>query len=94
MRAVERLAGEGFGKGEIVERLGFNNPATFDSRLVRASQHTGKPIPAFKARSSRSRAGGAGPSNGRRAAPAARREEPAAEAAPRQPRLVKGRRGR
>ena len=51
LKAVERLAGEGYGKGEIAERLGFKNPSTFSGRLVRASQQTGTPIPAFRSRS-------------------------------------------
>jgi hypothetical protein len=55
LKEVERLAGEGYGKGEIAERLGFKNPTTFESRLVKASQQTGKPVPAFKGRASRSR---------------------------------------
>ena len=49
LNEVERLAGEGLRRAEIAERLGFKNPTTFSSRLVRASQQTGKPIPAFKA---------------------------------------------
>jgi hypothetical protein len=57
LKEVERLAGEGYGKGEIAERLGFKNPTTFESRLVKASQQTGKPVPAFKGRASRSRKG-------------------------------------
>jgi hypothetical protein len=52
---VERLAGEGYGKGEIAERLGFKSPTTFDARLVKASQRTGKPIPAFGGHATRSR---------------------------------------
>lgn len=55
LKEVERLAGNGYGKGEIAERLGFKNPTTFDSRLVKASQQTGRPIPAFKGRAVRSR---------------------------------------
>jgi hypothetical protein len=55
LKEVERLAGEGYGKGEIAERLGFKNPTTFDSRLVKASQLTGRPIPAFRVRATRSR---------------------------------------
>lgn len=55
LKEVGRLAGEGYGKGEIAERLGFKNPTTFDSRLVKASQQTGKPIPVFKGRATRSR---------------------------------------
>jgi hypothetical protein len=55
LKEVERLAGEGYGKGEIAERLGFKNPTTFDSRLVKASQQTGRPIPAFRGRATRLR---------------------------------------
>jgi hypothetical protein len=49
LKEVERLAGEGLRRAEIAERLGFKDPTRFSSRLVRASQQTGKPIPAFKA---------------------------------------------
>jgi hypothetical protein len=55
LKEVERLAGKGYGKGEIAGRLGFKNPTTFESRLVKASQQTGKPVPAFKGRATRSR---------------------------------------
>lgn len=55
LKDVERLADEGYSKGEIAERLGFRSTTTFSSRLVKASQHARKPIPAF-----RTRAGGAG----------------------------------
>jgi hypothetical protein len=55
LKEVERLAGEGHGKGEIAERLGFKSPTTFDSRLVMASQRTGMSIPAFRGRATRSR---------------------------------------
>jgi hypothetical protein len=51
MRRVEQLAAEGYHKGEIAERVGIKNVTTFTARLVRASQQTGKPIPAFKPRS-------------------------------------------
>jgi antitoxin component of MazEF toxin-antitoxin module len=51
LKEVERLAGEGYGKGDIAERLGFRNLSTFSGRLVRASQQTGKPVPVFRARS-------------------------------------------
>ena len=51
LKEVEKLAGEGYGKGEIAERLGFRNPSTFSGRLVRASQQTGTPIPACRSRS-------------------------------------------
>jgi hypothetical protein len=45
LKEAERLAGEGYGKGEIAERLGFKNPTTFESRLVKASQQTASPFP-------------------------------------------------
>ena len=50
MRRVEQFATEGYPKGEIAERVGIKNATTFTARLVRASQQTGKPIPAFKRR--------------------------------------------
>ncbi len=50
LKEVEKLAGEGYAKGEIAERLGFKNPTTFEGRLVKASQRTGRPVPAFAAR--------------------------------------------
>ena len=50
MRRVEQLAAEGHPKGEIAERVGIKNMTTFTARLVRASQQTSKPIPAFKHR--------------------------------------------
>jgi hypothetical protein len=127
LKEVERLAGEGLGKGEIAERLGFKSPTTFDSRLVKASQRTGKPIPVFKRRASRSRKSvdrvpvrarsgdrafgaylpqeplerlGAKPGDTltvnvsrRRIVLVVEGAEQATEASPRQPRLVKGRKG-
>jgi len=50
MRRVEQLAAEGCPKVEIAGRVGIKNMTTFTARLVRASQQTGKPIPAFKVR--------------------------------------------
>lgn len=50
MRRVEQLAAEGCPKGEFAQRVGIKNMTTFTARLVRASQQTGKPIPAFKRR--------------------------------------------
>jgi hypothetical protein len=125
LKEVERLAGEGYGKGEIAGRLGFKNPTTFESRLVKASQQTGKPVPAFKGRATRSRKSvervrvtarggdrafgaylpqeplerlGVKPGDTlsvnvsrRRIVLAVEGEEQAAEAGPRQPRLIKGR---
>ena len=127
LKEVERLAGEGYGKGEIAKRLGFKNPTTFDARLVKASQLTGKPIPALSVRASRSRKAvdrvrvtarggdkafgaylpqeplerlGAKPGDTlsvnvsrRRMVLAVASEDKAAEARPRQPRLIKGRKG-
>jgi len=127
LKEVERLAGEGYGKGEIAERLGFKNPTTFESRLVKASQRTGKPIPAFRGRATRSRKSvdrvrikarggdrafgaylpqeplerlGAKPGDTltvnvsrRRIVLAVESGEKAAEAGPRHPRLIKGRKG-
>jgi AraC-like DNA-binding protein len=49
LREAERLAGEELRRAEIAKRLGFKSPTTFDSRLVKASQQTGKPVPSFKA---------------------------------------------
>jgi bifunctional DNA-binding transcriptional regulator/antitoxin component of YhaV-PrlF toxin-antitoxin module len=48
LKEVEKLAVEGSGKGEIAGRLGFKNTTTLTGRLVRASQQTGKPIPAIR----------------------------------------------
>jgi hypothetical protein len=127
LKEVERLAGEGYGKGGIAERLGFKNSTTFESRLVKASQQTGKPVPAFKGRATRSRKSvervrvtarggdrafgaylpqeplerlGVKPGDTlsvnvsrRRIVLEVENEKVAAEAGPRQPRLVKGRKG-
>ena len=60
LHEVEKLAAEGYGKGEIAQRLGFKNPATFSGRLIRASQQTGKPIPAFRGGSRTAHSKGAG----------------------------------
>jgi bifunctional DNA-binding transcriptional regulator/antitoxin component of YhaV-PrlF toxin-antitoxin module len=48
LKEAARLAGDGYGKGEIAQQLGFKNTTTLTGRLVKASQQTGKPIPAFK----------------------------------------------
>lgn len=50
LHEVERLAGEGLGRKEIAERLGFKSAYAFNHRLVKSSQQTGKPIPAFRSR--------------------------------------------
>ena len=49
LQEVERLADEEYDKGAIAERLGFRNPTTFDGRLVKASQQSGKSVPVFRA---------------------------------------------
>ena len=50
-RAVEKgssFAKQGMTQKEIAGELGFKTPFTLNFRLVRASQATGKPVPAFK----------------------------------------------
>jgi len=47
MRDVEQLAAEGLSRREMVTRLGLKNDSTLIFRLVKASQHTGKPIAVF-----------------------------------------------
>lgn len=48
LKTVGSLAKQGLTQKEIAERLGFSATVTLNFRLVRASQVTGKPIPAFK----------------------------------------------
>jgi antitoxin component of MazEF toxin-antitoxin module len=50
LRQVKQLAAARHSKSAIAARLGMKNDATFTSRLVRASQLTGKPIPTFQRR--------------------------------------------
>ncbi len=47
-KKVDSLAKQGLTQKQIAEQLGFKTAFTLNSRLVRASQATGKPIPAFK----------------------------------------------
>ena len=47
-KKVDSLAKQGLTQKQIAEQLGFKTPYTLNNRLVRASQATGKPIPAFK----------------------------------------------
>ncbi len=47
MKTVASLAKQGMTQKQIAEELGFKTPFTLSSRLVKASQATGKPIPAF-----------------------------------------------
>ena len=80
LRDVEHLAAEGLSRREMVKRLGLKNDSTLVLRLVRASQQTGKAMPAFgrsvkKLRISSASDDGRGQRN----------------AGPRPPRLIKGR---
>ncbi len=47
-KKVDSLAKQGLTQKQIAEQLGFKTPFTLNNRLVRASQATCKPIPAFK----------------------------------------------
>jgi hypothetical protein len=48
LHRVEELAAEGHGKGEIAKLLGLKSTMTLNSRLVKASQQSGRPIPLFR----------------------------------------------
>ncbi len=48
LKQVDSLAKQGLTQKQIAKELGFSTTFTLNSRLVRASQATGKPIPAFK----------------------------------------------
>jgi len=48
LKKVASLAKQGLTQKEIAEQLGFSARVTLNSRLVRASQETGKPVPAFR----------------------------------------------
>ena len=48
LKQVASLAKQGLTQKQIAEQLGFKTPFTLNSRLVKASQATGKPIPAFQ----------------------------------------------
>ena len=45
---VKSLAKQGLTQKQIATELGFKTPFTLSSRLVKASQITGKPVPAFR----------------------------------------------
>ncbi len=45
---VKTLAKQGLTQKQIATELGFKTPFTLNSRLVKASQATGKPVPAFR----------------------------------------------
>jgi len=45
---VKTLAKQGLTQKQIATELGFKTPFTLNNRLVRASQASGKPVPAFR----------------------------------------------
>jgi len=45
---VKTLVKQGLTQKQIADELGYSTTFTLNSRLVKASQATGKPIPAFK----------------------------------------------
>ena len=48
LKKVASLAKQGMTQKQIVGELGFKTPFALSNRLVKASQATGKPVPAFK----------------------------------------------
>ena len=48
LNKVKSLAKQGLTQKQIAAELGFKTPFTLNSLLVKASQITGKPIPAFR----------------------------------------------
>ena len=53
LKKVAALAKRDLTQKQIAEEIGFQNTTTLHSRLVKASQITGKPVPAFKSRGGR-----------------------------------------
>ncbi len=51
LKTVGTLARQGLTQKEIAEQLGFKTTFTLNNRLVKASQASGKPVPAFGGRS-------------------------------------------
>ncbi len=45
---VKTLAKQGLTQKQIATELGFKTPFTLNSRLIKASQASGKPVPAFR----------------------------------------------
>ena len=82
LRDVQKLADEGLSRRELVTRLGLKNDSTLVFRLVRASQQTGKAIPAFGRRV-----------KNRRIIPASNFSQEQRNTGPRPPRLIKRRAG-
>ena len=48
LKKVASFAKKGMTQKQIMGELGFKTPFTLSNRLVKASQATGKPVPAFK----------------------------------------------
>ena len=48
LKKVASFAKQGMSQKQIMGELGFKTPFTLSNRLVKASQATGKPVPAFK----------------------------------------------
>lgn len=48
LKTVGSLAKQGLTQKEIAKELGYSTTFTLNNRLVRASQATGKPVPAFR----------------------------------------------
>ncbi len=48
LEKVKSLATQGLTQKQIAQQLGFKTTITMTNHLVRASQATGKPIPAFR----------------------------------------------
>ena len=48
LKTVKSLAKQGLTQKQIAKELGFKTPFTLSSRLIKASQISGKPVPAFR----------------------------------------------
>ena len=48
LKKVGALAKQGSTQKQIAKELGFSTTFTLNNRLVKASQQTGKPVPAFR----------------------------------------------
>ena len=48
LKKVASFAKQGMTQKQMVGELGFKTPFALNNRLVKASQATGKPVPAFK----------------------------------------------
>ena len=50
LKKVDSLAKQGLTQKQIAKEMGFSTTFTLNNHLVRASQATGKPVPAFRPR--------------------------------------------